>query len=193
MLVFKLIILAIDFGVHVTRQLLSNLLIFSSLLLPACGMQHDSYHLDYPNLPAARFNAEQGMRYLHNGQTNLAAEKFNLAKDQAPRDPLVMDALAFYYEKSGDKELANQTYFNALLLDPHSGTLRNNYGAFLCRNGYSAASIDYFMKAARVPNYRDADGAYANARYCVEKLGAGDEYAYYTKLLWQPNQQQARK
>ncbi len=177
-----------------TRQLLSSCLILSTSLLLGCSMSmhRDSYHLDYPNLPAARFNAEQGLRYLHNGETNMAAEKFNLAVEQAPRDPLVMDALAFYYEKSGDLALANQTYFNALLLDWRSGTLRNNYAAFLCRNGYSKQSIDYYMKAAGVPNYRDAEGAYANARYCVEKLGAGDEYAYYTKLLWQPNSKQAR-
>jgi type IV pilus assembly protein PilF len=178
----------------VTRQLLSSLLILSTALLLGCSMsmRRDSYYVDYPNLPAARFNAELGLRYLHNGETHLAAERFNLAIEQAPHDPLVMDALAFYYEKSGDMALANQTYFNALLLDWHSGTLRNNYAAFLCRNGYSQQSIAYFMKAAAVPGYRDASGAYANARYCVEKLGAGDEYAYYTKLLWQPNSQQAR-
>ena len=176
-----------------TRPLLSCLLIIIPLFLSGCsGMQRDTYHMDYPNLPAARYNAELGLRYLHNGNTELAAEKFNLAKEQAPRDPLVMDALAFYYEKSGDIPLANQTYFNALLLDSHSGTLRNNYGAFLCRNGYSHQAISYFLKAAEVPNYRDAAGAYSNARYCAEKLGEGAEYAYYTKLLWQPNPQQAR-
>jgi type IV pilus assembly protein PilF len=175
----------------VTRQLLSSLLILTTTLLMGCSLRKDTYYVDYPNLPAARFNAEQGLRYLHNGQTNLAAEKFRLAQEQAPRDPLVMDALAFYYEKSGNLALANQTYFNALLLDSHSGTLRNNYGAFLCRNGYSPESIIYFMKA-QVPNYRETSSAYANARYCVEKLGAGDEYAYYTKLLWQPNPKQAR-
>jgi type IV pilus assembly protein PilF len=175
----------------VTRQLLSILFIFITLLTVS-GCSTDSYHVDYPNTPAARYNAEQGLYYLHHGETHLAAEKFNLALTQAPRDPLVLDALAFYYEKSGDIGLANQTYFDALLLDPRSGTLRNNYGAFLCRNGYTLESINYFMRAAVVPYYREATESYANARYCTEKLGAGDEYAYYTNLLWQPIPQQAR-
>ena len=174
-----------------TRQLLSIVFILPTLLtISACVSQ--PYRVEYPNTPAARYNAEQGLYYLHYGQTERAAEKFNLAKEQAPRDPLVMDALAFYYEKSGDIPLANQTYFNAMLLDPNSGTLRNNYGAFLCRNGYTKESIDYFMRASQVPNYQESTVSYAHARFCTEKLGDGDDYAYYTKLLWQPNSQQAR-
>jgi type IV pilus assembly protein PilF len=140
----------------------------------------------HPNEAAGRFNAEQGLYYLHSGNTILAHEKFVLAQNQAPTDPLTLDALAFYYEKTGDLELANDTYFYALLQDPNSGTIRNNYGAFLCRNNYSRDSILYFLKAAKTPHYADAAEAYANAKFCAERLGDKTEYAYYTKLLRNP-------
>jgi Tfp pilus assembly protein PilF len=64
----------------------------------------------HPNEAAGRFNAEQGLYYLHSGNTILAHEKFVLAQNQAPTDPLTLDALAFYYEKTGDLELANDTF-----------------------------------------------------------------------------------
>lgn len=137
----------------------------------------------HPNEAAGRFNAEQGLAYLHAGNTTLAHEKFELAQQQAPTDPITLDALAFYYEKSGDIERANQTYFYALLLAPRSGTIRNNYGAFLCRNGYSHESIAYFLKAANTPHYSETANAYANAIFCAERLGDTAEYAYYTRLL----------
>lgn len=176
-----------------TRQLLTTIsFCFIGLALASCSY-NPTYTVEYPNLTAARLNAEQGLKYTHMGRTDLAQQKFALAMEQAPRDPLVLDALAYYYEKTGATDLANQTYFRALLLDPRSGVLRNNYGAFLCRNGYTQESIQYFMKASEVPHYAGSTDAYANARYCAEKLGAGNEYAYYTTILWKPTSQQVSR
>jgi type IV pilus assembly protein PilF len=177
----------------VTRQLLTIIfLCFSGLVLTACSY-NPTYTVDYPNLASARYNAEQGLKYTHLGRTDLAHEKFELAMQQAPHDPLVLDALAYYYEKTGNIDLANVTYFRALTLDPRSGVLRNNYGAFLCRNGYPQESIQYFMKASEVPHYAGSIDAYANARYCAEKLGANSEYAYYTTILWKPTSRQVSR
>jgi type IV pilus assembly protein PilF len=158
----------------VTRTLLSlALLCTAGLTLTACSTPAPRASMDitHPNEAAGRFNAEQGLYYLHSGDTALAHEKFVLALEQAPTDPLTLDAAAFYYEKTGDITLANNTFFYALLLAPNSGTIRNNYGAFLCRNGYSHESILYFMKAAKTPHYADATEAYANAKFCAERLG----------------------
>jgi len=140
-----------------------------------------------PNLSAARFNAELGLHYLQFGKINSAKEKFNLALEQAPNDPLVLDALGFYYEKIGAHDLANQYYFNALLIAPHSGTIRSNYGAFLCRNGYVSEGVFYLVDAAKTPHYPHARNTYQYARYCAEYLhnnvGDNTEYNYYRKML----------
>jgi type IV pilus assembly protein PilF len=173
----------------VTRMLLSlALACIVGLTLTACSIPAPpaSMNITHPNEAAGRFNAEQGLFYLHSGDTIVAHEKFVLALEQAPTDPLTLDAAAFYYEKTGDLTLANNTFFYALLLAPNSGTIRNNYGAFLCRNGYSHESILYFMKSAKTPHYADAAEAYANAKFCAERLGDKAEYAYYTKLLRNP-------
>ncbi len=139
------------------------------LALGACNTDtHASLQTDYPNLNQARVNANSAIKYLHQGQTGLALEKINLAMKQAPNDPIVLDTTAFYYEKSGEIDVANGYFFKALVFAPTSGTIRNNYGAFLCRNGYSKASIEYFLQAARTPNYAEAAQAYSNARTCGE-------------------------
>jgi type IV pilus assembly protein PilF len=173
----------------VTRTLLSLILpCCISLTLTACfgHSESGSMNISHPNEAAGRLNAEQALYYLHSGETSVAHEKLALALEQAPTDPLTLDAAAFYYEKTGDLKLANDTFFYALLLDPRSGTLRNNYGAFLCRHNYSHESILYFLKAAKTPHYAEAAEAYSNAKFCAERLGDTTEYAYYTKLLRNP-------
>ena len=172
-----------------TRTLLSLIMACGiSLTLTACiwHSDHGSMSISYPHETAGRIHANEALHYLHSGDTYMAHEKMALALEEAPTDPLTLDAAAFYYEKTGAFEQANDTYFYALLLAPRSGTIRNNYGAFLCRNGYSHESILYFLKAAKTPGYVDAAEAYSNAKFCAERLGDKTEYAYYTKLLRNP-------
>jgi type IV pilus assembly protein PilF len=154
----------------VARKLLSLIpYCIICLALGACNTDtHASLQTEYPNFNKARANANSAIIYLHQGETDRALEKINLALEQAPNDPLVLDSAGFYHEKSGEIEVANGYFFKALVLAPTSGTIRNNYGAFLCRNGYSKASIEYFLQAARTPNYAEAAQAYSNAKTCGE-------------------------
>ncbi len=173
-----------------TRLLLSLLIIFIvSCGLTACAGDHGTADISTPNLYQARHNAALGMKALHNGHSDIAVEKLQLASEQAPQDPLVLAAWGYFYEKSGDLDRANSYYAYATVVAGRSGTIRNMYGAFLCRNGYPAESISHFLKAAETPHYNQADYAMANARYCAEQikrgLGGNDEYAYYTRLVWQ--------
>jgi type IV pilus assembly protein PilF len=136
----------------------------------------------------ARANAELGLTYLHQGESQLAQEKLQLAYSQSPTDPLVLNAMGYLFEKMGDLNLANSYFLAAMMAAPESGTIENNYGAFLCRNHRYRESIPYFINASQIPHFAQAKLAYANARYCVERLkttlGAEADYAYYTKLLW---------
>jgi type IV pilus assembly protein PilF len=169
----------------VTGKLLSlATLCAACCVLNACSRDvNASLHVSYPNLQNARVLAAQAINDMHNGDTPDATQKINFALSEAPNDPLVLDAMGFYLEKAGDLDGANGFYFKALLTAPQSGTIRNNYGAFLCRNGYSEDAINYFMQAALTPGYPHPEKAYANARYCAQVLGDSPESAYYTKLL----------
>jgi type IV pilus assembly protein PilF len=174
-------------GATVARKLLSlTLLCLTSSVLVACDPDtHASMQVTYPYLNAARMNAHTALDYLHQGQTGLALEKLHLALQQAPKDPYVLDAMGYFQEKSGAVDIANNYFFKALALDPENGAARNNYGAFLCRNGYTKAAISYYLMAAKTPDYQQAADAYSNARYCAKGLGAEADSAYYTELMKQ--------
>jgi type IV pilus assembly protein PilF len=172
----------------VARKLLSlTPLCIVCLLLAACDYNTNaSMQVSYPYFKEGRTNARIGLDYLHDGDTGRAYEKMMQALQQAPNDPLVLDAVAYYYEKCGDLATANGYFFKALTIAPASGTIRDNYGAFLCRNGYKKEAIEYFLQAAHAPDYSEASRAYANARYCAKGLGDTTDSAYYTELLEHP-------
>jgi type IV pilus assembly protein PilF len=175
----------------VTRILKAFLPGLIALLLSACANTTNGYmHTYSPKTPEARQTAALGLQFLHAGQTALARENMNEALEEAPSDPLVLDAYAFYLEKVGDLRAANSYYLAALIQKPDSGTLRNNYGSFLCRNGYYSQSLPFLLSASDTPHYPGSDYALANARFCAEHMrpGLGDqsEYAYYTQILWAP-------
>lgn len=171
---------------------MQNFILFCLACFILSGCNHYAFmETATPNIPAARFNAELAISYLKRGDTAQAQAKLRLALAQAPSDPLVLDTMAYYYEVTGNIDLASSYYAGAMIQAPESGTIMNNYGAFLCRQGYYSTSIPFFIKAAKT-HYAQADHAYANARYCASlmhhELGEHTEYAYYNRLLWKsPN------
>ena len=171
-------------GVDVARTLYLLILI----LLTACGGNTGHMDILTPNAAHARPDAANGLNYLHYGLTNEAQPLMDRAVSEAPNDPLVLDAMGFYQEKTGRVDVAQSYFVSAMTLAPDSGTIRNNYAAFLCRNGFYKQSIPFFIRATEIPHYANAPTALANARYCHElmatTLGDRSEYAYYTRLLW---------
>lgn len=153
------------------------------LTLSACGStQNMTMSTDFPKLNEARDNAQLALGYLHQGYTDLALEKIQLAMQQAPHDTLVIDTAAYYYEKTGEIDKANQYFAGALLLNPHSNVARNNYGAFLCRNGMDTSALWYFRATEQQPS-ATTRLARANRAYCSQKtqfmLGDNQIYAYH--------------
>lgn len=153
------------------------------LMLTACSYQYQRGNTLYPNAKYARANAASGLRYLHKGDTNSALAKLQTALQQSPRDPVVIDALAFYYEKTGEVNKADAYYVYALSTDLEQGTANKNYGAFLCRNGRYQESLFYLRQAANIPNYPNAKSVQYDINYCSQKmrhaLGEQSTWAYY--------------
>lgn len=170
------------------RKLLSLIMLCTIILaLAACAQNtYGSLQRTYPYSNEARINARNALIELQEAQTDTAQEKLKLALQQASNDALIVEAMGYYMEKTGCIDMANRYFMKAVTMAPASGTIRNNYGAFLCRNGYPKAAIEYFLQAAKIPNYPQVATAYANARYCAEALGDRAESAYYIKLLSQP-------
>jgi type IV pilus assembly protein PilF len=136
-----------------------------------------------PPSPSAISNARAGLNYLHSGYTDKARERLKLALNQAPNNPMIIDAMAYYYEKTGEIIKANDYYRKAIIANPNSGTALNNYGAFLCRNGRYEASLSYFDDATDLLGPKMARNARANKIFCMRKmeasLGSRSASAYY--------------
>lgn len=172
--------------------MVGKLLSLVALLIPFTGLLGCSeggyIQATRLEIDRAHSHASQALTHLSTGNTALGQPELEQALALAPNNPLVLDVAGFYYEVMGGTDIANRYYLAALQEAPESGTIRNNYGIFLCRNGYYSQAMPYLLAAGTQKNYAQAPIAYANARYCNEQmqsvLGGKDEYAYYTKLLW---------
>lgn len=161
----------------------ASIIIFILFTLTGCVGYMDRNNqqtTDYPNRALAHKNAELALFYLKQGYTNLAYEKLQQAEEQAPNDPVVVDSMGYYYEKTGQLDKASQYFYGALLYAPESITAQKNYGAFLCRNGYYQEAIRYFRQInPKIPTIT------ADMAYCMQELqqALGDRarYAYDTQ------------
>lgn len=168
-----------------TRMRLIDIAILAVFfMLSGCfNNQNARMESSHPNASGAYSNARLGLAYLHHGYTDKAQEKIMLALQQDSDNPTILDAAAFYYEKTGDLTMANQYYMKALLADSKSGAAMNYYGAFLCRNGRYFESLIYLHRAAHTPSYPNAKVAAANEQFCKQEmqraLGEEATWAYY--------------
>lgn len=123
-----------------------------------------------PDRLAAREKAHMVFNYLHQGYTDKAYEKLQAALYQAPDDPVILDTAGYYYEKTGRIKIANQYYRQAVKQAPYSGITKNNYGAFLCRNGFYKQSLPFFLQATKSKHTPITQEAYKNWQYCKLKM-----------------------
>lgn len=167
------------------------------LLLQACQYHNGTtqpYTVNAPKLrDAAKYNAQLGLAYLHQGNRSLAKHKLLLALSQAPDAPDVNAAMAYFMEKSGEKDKAQWYYQKAMAAAPKAGAQLNNYGAFLCRQGHYRSAEKYFLLAVNDNNYEQTAGAYENAGLCVLAISDTVKATYYFRkaLKQDPSRQQS--
>ena len=122
------------------------------------------------NQHAASYNIDLGLGYLQEGDLARAKHKLLLAEQQAPRNPAVQDAMAYFLERTGEPQRAAEYYQRAIQLAPKSGKVQNNYGTFLCRQGQYQAAISHFKLALQDPSYLYPAQVYENAGKCALKI-----------------------
>jgi type IV pilus assembly protein PilF len=151
-----------------------------SSLFQSCADIHST-----PNQnSAAQDNVALGLAYLKSGNKVRAKEKLLRALQESPQNPITLDAMAYFWEETGNMALASQFYEHAYRLAPHDGAVLNNYGIFLCKQHQEKKAEVLFLKAANVQNYINTAKAYENAGVCAltinDKAKAKD---YFTKAL----------
>ena len=92
-------------------------------------------------------------------------------------DPGSVDAhtlLAAVEARRGNAVAAGDNYRRAAELAPQRGDVLNNYGAWLCGNGYPAEALVWFDRALQAPGYRQPASALANAGGCALRSGQAE-------------------
>lgn len=122
------------------------------------------------NVAAASDNAKLGTAYLQQGDIERAKGKLLAATNEAPNWAPGQDAMAYFYETTGDKQLAEKYYKQAIAIDPKAGAAQNNYGTFLCRAGRYQEADQHFQIALQDTTYLKTAEVYENAGICALQI-----------------------
>ena len=79
--------------------------------------------------------------------------------------------LAVIRSRQGNSAQAGDYYKRAAELAPTDGGTLNNYGAWLCTNGFPAEALVWFDRALAAPGYATPGSALANVGGCALKAG----------------------
>lgn len=116
---------------------------------------------------AAMLNTQLGLGYLKQGDRTRAKKKLLLAVKQDPDSAEVYAAMAYFFERSGDLNHAENYYKLSMAKGHNGGAQLNNFGVFLCRQGKYKEAEPYFIKAVNDTNYINTAAAYENAGLCA--------------------------
>lgn len=134
----------------------------------------------------AKINTQLGLAYLEQQNLQRAKRKLMLALQQAPNIPEPWYSMAYFFETTGEKNVAKEYYLKAISLAPQRGDTHNNYGTFLCRSKHYQASIKEFMLAVKDVSYLEPASAYENAGVCALKIPNQKlAYHYFQQALTQ--------
>lgn len=120
---------------------------------------------------AAEINLGLGRGYLETGKTEIALEKLTKALELNPKLPAAHSLVAVVYEQIGDPAQAEMHYKRAVELQPKSGSMHNNYGAFLCHRGRYDEAEAQFRAALTDPFYETPEVALGNSATCAMSAG----------------------
>lgn len=108
---------------------------------------------------------------LQNGDLASAEKEAGAVLKINPGSADANTVMAIIQDRQGKAVQAGGYYKRAAELAPAQGTTLNNYGAWLCGNGYPAESLTWFDRAMAAPGYASPVSAYANAGGCALKVG----------------------
>ncbi|MDR1075675.1 MAG: type IV pilus biogenesis/stability protein PilW [Xanthomonadaceae bacterium] len=121
-----------------------------------------------------RQNLERAAQNLSIGQLDDAERNVRAALRIDPRSADAYTMQAIIDGRRGDNNAAGENYRRAADLEPKRGEVLNNYGAWLCSNGYPAEALVWFDRALNDPNYSTPAAALANAGGCALETGQYD-------------------
>ena len=120
---------------------------------------------------AARDRLALAMQRLRSGDLVAAEREAKAALKANPNSADAYTLLAIIEDRRGNATQAGSHYKRAAELAPSQGGALNNYGAWLCGNGFPAESLVWFDRALAAPGYASPASALANAGGCALRTG----------------------
>jgi type IV pilus assembly protein PilF len=114
---------------------------------------------------------QRSTQRLQAGDLDAAEHNARAALKASPDSADAYTLLAIVADRRGQAKQAGEYYKHAVDLKPASGANQNNYGSWLCSNGYPAESLVWFDRALNDRNYGTPGAALANAGGCALKAG----------------------
>lgn len=135
----------------------------------------ESYHVH--DSPAVKKRMEtdtalqRSTQRLRAGDLDAAERNARAALKLTPDSADAYTLLAIVADRRQQSKQAGDYYKRAVDLKPASGANQNNYGTWLCSNGYPAESLVWFDRALNDRSYATPGAALANAGGCALKAG----------------------
>ena len=120
---------------------------------------------------AARRHVSTAEVELRRGDVEAADKSLRAALREDGELPEAHTLLGVVEESRGRDAQAGVHYERAAMLAPRTGSMLNNYGAWLCGNGRAAESLGWFDRALADPGYATRASALANAGACAARAG----------------------
>ncbi len=142
--------------------------LFAAMLLGGCSSTSVREGVDTEK--AAQANADLGLRYMMQGNYEVAMQKLNHALTFEPHHVPTHHYLAELYRRLERYEDADGHFRHALrYAEGEASSLHNNYGSFLCGQGRIDAGVKQFEEVLKNPVYPRRDQVYENLGLCLER------------------------
>lgn len=119
----------------------------------------------------ARIRLELAKGYFEQGQTTVALDEVKQALNADPTFAAAHNVRGLVYMRLNEPKLAEESFLQALRLDPRDGDAAHNLGWMHCQAGRYPESTQAFARALQTPHYASASRTWMTQGICQARAG----------------------